>query len=157
MSAEIYRQFPGGLRQAEAEHGKPWQTLPIRFVPLQRPTKDDMDDSPLKTIMVELTQETTQKARKKHDLHDQADDAVLAQLDTIPKDTRNKKELAGIKKLQDMCMALDKKMDTLIAKAFNLYQQMLSPTIRTEWDDIIQKHCYTAGLLDKNSVASKEN
>eukprot|EP00957_Ditylum_brightwellii_P122973 9376292-Ditylum_brightwellii.AAC.1 len=48
-------------------------------------------------------------------------------------------------------------MDTLIARAFNLYQQMLSPTLHTEWDNIVQKHCYTAGWLDKNSVASKEN
>eukprot|EP00957_Ditylum_brightwellii_P003617 274031-Ditylum_brightwellii.AAC.1 len=34
---------------------------------------------------------------------------------------------------------------------------MLSPTLRAEWDDIVQKHCYTAGCLDKNSVASKKN
>eukprot|EP00957_Ditylum_brightwellii_P122354 9330857-Ditylum_brightwellii.AAC.1 len=129
-----------------------------------------MDDSPLKTITVELAQETTQKlalykfsdiktflmmqkshkyflsqqeARKKHDQHDQTNDTVLAQLDAIPKDACNKKELAGIKKLQDM--------------AFNLYQQMLSSTLCAEWDNIVQKHCYTAGWLDKNSVASKEN
>eukprot|EP00957_Ditylum_brightwellii_P020852 1573024-Ditylum_brightwellii.AAC.1 len=55
-----------------------------------------------------------QEARKKHDLHDQANDAVLAQLNTIPKDMCHKKELAGMKKLQDMRMALDKKMDALI-------------------------------------------
>eukprot|EP00957_Ditylum_brightwellii_P073730 5602965-Ditylum_brightwellii.AAC.1 len=98
--------------------------------------------------MVELAQETTQKValyefsgdetflmmqksheyflsqqedRKKHDLHDQADNALLAQLDMIPKYTRDKKELAGMKKLQDMSMALNKKMDVLIAMAFNLY------------------------------------
>eukprot|EP00957_Ditylum_brightwellii_P201847 15327507-Ditylum_brightwellii.AAC.1 len=138
MSAEIYCMFPGGLRHVKAECGKPRQTPPIHFVPPTRPLKDDMDDSPLKTITVELSQETTQKvamhkfsgiktflmmqksheyflsqqeAREKHDLHDQADDAVLAQLDMILKDARNKKELAGMKKLQDMCMALDKKMD----------------------------------------------
>eukprot|EP00957_Ditylum_brightwellii_P191487 14578438-Ditylum_brightwellii.AAC.1 len=46
MSAKIYRQSPGGLRHAEAERGKPPQTMPIQFVPPQRPTKDDMDDSP---------------------------------------------------------------------------------------------------------------
>eukprot|EP00957_Ditylum_brightwellii_P077510 5889776-Ditylum_brightwellii.AAC.1 len=78
-----------------------------------------------------------QKARKKHDQHDQADDAVLAQLNTIPKDTCDKKELAGIKKLQDVRMALDKKMYTLIVRAFNLYQQVLSPTLYTEWDNIV--------------------
>eukprot|EP00957_Ditylum_brightwellii_P097743 7443509-Ditylum_brightwellii.AAC.1 len=55
-----------------------------------------------------------QEARKKHDLHDQADGVVLTQLETIQKDMRNKKEQAGMKKLQDMCMALDKKMDVLI-------------------------------------------
>eukprot|EP00957_Ditylum_brightwellii_P065232 4947385-Ditylum_brightwellii.AAC.1 len=60
MSAEIYRMFPGGLRHAEAERGKPQQTLLICFVPLSRPLKDAMDDSPLKAITVELAQETTQ-------------------------------------------------------------------------------------------------
>eukprot|EP00957_Ditylum_brightwellii_P204636 15340225-Ditylum_brightwellii.AAC.1 len=48
-------------------------------------------------------------------------------------------------------------MDMLIARAFNLYQQMLSPKLHAEWDDIVQKHCYTAGWLDKNSVTSKES
>eukprot|EP00957_Ditylum_brightwellii_P122398 9333551-Ditylum_brightwellii.AAC.1 len=112
-----------------------------------------MDDSPLKTIMVELAQETTQKvslyqfseARKKHDQHDQTDDAILAKLDAIPKDTCNKKELVAIKKLKDMRLSLDKKMDTVIAMAFNLCQQMLSPTLHAEWDDIVQKHCYSTG------------
>eukprot|EP00957_Ditylum_brightwellii_P200142 15257681-Ditylum_brightwellii.AAC.1 len=184
MSAKIYRMFPEGLRHAEAECGKPQQTPPIRFVPPSRPSKDSMDDSPLKTITVELAQEMIQKvvlyefsgieiflmmqkfheyflsqqeARKKDDLHDQADDAILAQLDTILKDTCDKKELVGMKKPQDMHMALDKKMDALIARAFNLYQQMLSPTLRAEWDGIVQKHCYTASWLDKNKIASKEN
>eukprot|EP00957_Ditylum_brightwellii_P148319 11292158-Ditylum_brightwellii.AAC.1 len=98
-----------------------------------------------------------QDARKKHDLHDQADDTILAQLNTIPKDMHNKKELAGMRKLQDMNMALDKKMDTLIARAFKLYQQMISSTLCVKWDDIVQKHCYTAGWLDKKKVASKVN
>eukprot|EP00957_Ditylum_brightwellii_P186324 14186429-Ditylum_brightwellii.AAC.1 len=102
MNAEIYCMFSGGLRHAEVERGKPQQTPPICFVPPSRPLKDNMYDSPLKTITVELAQETTQmvvlyefsgvktflqmqksheyflsqqEARKKHDLHDQADDA----------------------------------------------------------------------------------
>eukprot|EP00957_Ditylum_brightwellii_P176267 13421202-Ditylum_brightwellii.AAC.1 len=62
-----------------------------------------------------------------------------------------------MKKLQDMRRALDKKMDALIVRAFNFYQQMLSPMLRAEWDDIIQKHCYIAGWLYKNKVAIKEN
>eukprot|EP00957_Ditylum_brightwellii_P095091 7241843-Ditylum_brightwellii.AAC.1 len=61
MSAEIYRMLPGGLRHTEAECGKLQQTPPIWFVPPSRPSKDDMDDSPLKTITVKLAQETTQK------------------------------------------------------------------------------------------------
>eukprot|EP00957_Ditylum_brightwellii_P158564 12069496-Ditylum_brightwellii.AAC.1 len=48
-------------------------------------------------------------------------------------------------------------MDMLIVRAFNLYQQMLSPTLCAEWDAIVQKHCYIAGWLDKNKVAIKEN
>eukprot|EP00957_Ditylum_brightwellii_P196930 15003871-Ditylum_brightwellii.AAC.1 len=48
-------------------------------------------------------------------------------------------------------------MDTLIARAFNLYLQMLSLTLHAELDDIVQKHCYTACWLDENSVTSKEN
>eukprot|EP00957_Ditylum_brightwellii_P085487 6502123-Ditylum_brightwellii.AAC.1 len=61
MSAEIYCMFPEGLRHAEAERGKPRQTLPICFVPPSRSLKDNMDDSPLKTIKVKLAQEMTQK------------------------------------------------------------------------------------------------
>eukprot|EP00957_Ditylum_brightwellii_P015659 1181681-Ditylum_brightwellii.AAC.1 len=61
MSAKIYCMFPGGLRHTEAERGKPRQTPLIRFVPTPRPSKDDMDDSPLKTITVELAQEMAQK------------------------------------------------------------------------------------------------
>eukprot|EP00957_Ditylum_brightwellii_P013140 992912-Ditylum_brightwellii.AAC.1 len=48
-------------------------------------------------------------------------------------------------------------MDMLIARAFNLYQQMLSPMLHAEWDDIVQKHCYTADWLDKNSVATERH
>eukprot|EP00957_Ditylum_brightwellii_P042994 3256734-Ditylum_brightwellii.AAC.1 len=48
-------------------------------------------------------------------------------------------------------------MDALISRAFNLYQRMLSPMLCAEWDDIVRKHCYTAGWLDKNKIASKEN
>eukprot|EP00957_Ditylum_brightwellii_P007148 543000-Ditylum_brightwellii.AAC.1 len=61
MSAEIYHMFPGGVRHVEVERGKLRQTPPICFFSPQRPTKDDMDDSPLKTIKVKLAQETTQK------------------------------------------------------------------------------------------------
>ena len=184
MSAEIHRLFPGGLRHAESERGKPRHSPPLRFVPTKGLPKEDTEDSPLKTITVELAQKTSQKvtlydfggvetfllmqknheyflaqqdARKKYDSYDELDDDAIKKIDAVPEDTSDKKELATIEKLEDLRLSLSDKMDKLVAKAFNLYQQMLSPTLRAEWDDIVQEHCFTVGWTDDQGVVSTEN
>ena len=65
---------------------------------------------------------TQQDARKKHDIHNQAGDLMISKLDKIPDGTTNKKELVNIKKLKDLRSSLNEKMDSLVSKAFNLYQ-----------------------------------
>ena len=47
------------------------------------------------------------------------------------------KELANLKKLNTIQCDLQDKMDSLVLKAFVLYQQMLSPVLRAEWDNIV--------------------
>ena len=61
MSAEIHRLFPANLRHVEAERGRPRHSPPLRFVPSNVYTKEDSEDSPLKTITVELAQKISQK------------------------------------------------------------------------------------------------
>ena len=101
----------------------------MRYIPSKVSTKEDGKDSHLKTIIVEVAQKTSQKVplyaydsvktflkmqkipryflaqqdtRKKHDIHDQVDDLVIAKLDKIPDGITDKKELANIKKLEDL-------------------------------------------------------
>ena len=59
-------------------------------------------------------------------IHDQADDLMIAKLDVIPDGSTNKKELPTIKKFEDIGLSLNAKMDMLVFKAFNIYQQLLS-------------------------------
>ena len=61
MSAEIRRLFPDGLKDAEAERGKPRHVPPLRFVPAKPPENEDGEDDYNKSITVELTNKTTMK------------------------------------------------------------------------------------------------
>ena len=61
MSVEIYQFFPEGLKHAEAEKGKPRYDPPLYFVPSKVSSREDMDDKTLKTVIVELSQKTSQK------------------------------------------------------------------------------------------------
>ena len=45
-------------------------------------------------------------------------------------------------------------MDLLIFKAFTVYQQLLSPTLRSKWDDIVQEHFSMAGWIKANGATS---
>ena len=47
-------------------------------------------------------------------------------------------------------------MDSLILESFTPYQQILSPTLHSKWDDIVQEHCFTAGWIDENDVPSPD-
>ena len=61
MSAELRRLFPEGLRNNEAERGKPRHEPPLRFAPCKSVQPDDGEDTNSKTITVELGQKTTMK------------------------------------------------------------------------------------------------
>ena len=61
MSAEIRRLFPEGLKDAEAERGKPRHVPPLRFVPSKSLDTEDGEDDYNKSITVELTNKTTMK------------------------------------------------------------------------------------------------
>ena len=43
-------------------------------------------------------------------------------------------------------------MSAIIVKAFNLYQQMSSPALRAEWDDIVDEICFTKDWIDDKKV-----
>ena len=65
-------------------------------------------------------------------------------------------ELDKLKKLTTLRRNLKDKMDNLVLKAFVLYQQMLSPALRVEWDDIVQEHCHTTGWKLSDDTSSLE-
>ena len=47
-------------------------------------------------------------------------------------------------------------MNGIIVKAFtfNLYQQLLSPALHVEWDDLVDELCFTKDWLDDKGVQS---
>ena len=99
-----------------------------------------------------------QDARKKHDIHVNANDLVIAKLDAIPDEITDKKELTTIKKLKELRLSLNAKIDMLISKAFNLYQQLLSPSLGSEWDKTTSsKNTASRQAGSKNNVVSAEN
>ena len=53
-----------------------------------------------------------------------------------------------LKKLEDVKGSIALKVNAIILKVFNLYHQLLSPTLRVEWDDIVDKICFATGWLD---------
>ena len=82
---------------------------------------------------------------------------MISKLDKIPDGTTNKKELVNIKKLEDIRLSLNAKIDLLVSQAFNLYQQLSSPSLGGEWDDIVQDFCFMARWIDGKNVVSTEN
>ena len=61
MSAEIRRLIPEGLKNNEAERGKPRHEPPLRFVPNKSLDNEDGEDEYNKSITVELNLKTTMK------------------------------------------------------------------------------------------------
>ena len=45
-------------------------------------------------------------------------------------------------------------MDTLITKAFALYQQMSAAALRQEWDAIVQEYCFSTGWAKPDGTLS---
>ena len=65
-----------------------------------------------------------QEARKKHTKFNRLDDLMYNKIKAIPDGTMNPKDIANLKKLEDLWLSLSKRMDLLVMKAFTLYQQM---------------------------------
>ena len=78
--------------------------------------------------------------RKKHAKLDKLDDKVLRKIDAIPEDSTIPKEIEKHRKLELIQVGFSDKMDSLIIKSFTLYQQLLSPPLCAEWDEVIQEH-----------------
>ena len=49
---------------------------------------------------------------------------------------------------------MTKRMDTLITKAFALYQQMSAAALRQEWDAIVQEYCFSTGWAKPDGTLS---
>jgi len=183
MSAEIRRLIPEGLKNNEAERGKPRHEPPLRFVPNKSLDNEDGEDEYNKSITVELNLKTTMKVvpyafidvesflgyQKQHMyiLDQQEAKANWTKLETLRSDTEDKisaissntinaKEKATRKRHVELRDGLKKRMDAIIMKAFTLYQQMSAAALRAEWDDIVVEHCFTTGWLDEHDAPSNE-
>ena len=84
------------------------------------------------------------------------EDAVLIKIQAIPDGTTDTKERATLKKLNALQCNLQDKMDKLVLKTFVLYQQMLSPALHAEWDNIVQDYCHMTGWKFSDGKASLE-
>jgi hypothetical protein len=182
MSAEIKRLFPEGLRNNEAERSKPRHDPPLRFVPVKSLAKEDGVDEDDKSITVELCDKTTLKVvpysfvdvesflnyQKKHAyILDQQElktkwrkqaaliETAEVKIDAISPETADSKEKSSRKKQIELRDVHTRKRDGIIAKAFNLYQQMSAPALRAEWDDIVNEHCFSTGWLDVENELSE--
>ena len=183
MSAEIQRLFPAGLKNSEAERGKPRHEPPLCFVPNKSLDTKDGEDKYNKLITVELNKKTTMKVapyifinnesflayQKQHMyiLDQQEEQSNWTKMYVIRKHTKlkisvkspnliNAKEKSTRMEHIELYDRLKKRMDTVITKAFTLSQQMSAAALRIDWDDIVAKHCLTTGWLDEYNAPSNE-
>jgi hypothetical protein len=75
--------------------------------------------------------------------------AINADSDEMTDKTKN-----TLKRLEELRGSLSLRMSAIIVKAFNLYQQMSSPMLRVEWDDIVDEIYFSTGWLDDTGVKS---
>ena len=71
--------------------------------------------------------------------------AAELQRSAISPNTLDPAEKKTRKKFKDMCVSLKKRQDSILTKAFTLYQQMSGPALRAEWNDIVSEHCFSSG------------
>ena len=182
MSAELNRLIPEGLRHAECERGKPRHEPPLRFVPTKALESEEGDKIKEKSITIDLTDDTTTKVTpytfkdvesfltlQKHHQYilDQQDankrwnkmepimGAADAIVSTIPSTDPDPREITKRKKQVELRDGVLRKMNAIVSKAFNLYQQMCSTALRAEWDDIVAEHCFTMGWTNENDEPSE--
>jgi hypothetical protein len=184
MSADIRRLFPEGLKASECERGKPRHDPPLSFVPPPLPATEEGEEDYTKTITVELTDKTYHKIiphsyrniedflayQKMHDYIMSQQNAKAnwdslelllpaaeLQRDAISANTLDPAEKKTRKKFKDMCVSLKKRQDSIVTKAFTLYQQMSGPALRAEWNDIVSEHCFSSGWpLPDGTVSTYE-
>ena len=169
------RLFPDGLKHNECERGKMRHLPPLRFVPQRHAPKEEGDEDYNKTITVELDSKTTSKIvphtfvsiedflmfQKHHSYVLSQQDAkpnwkkievlyleAVKNRDAISANTIDATEKRTRKKHEDSSAVLLKRKDVIMTKAFTLYQQMCGPSLRAEWDHIVQEHCFTIGWTD---------
>ena len=91
-----------------------------------------------------------------HAKFDRLNNLPTVKINAIPDRITDKKVLATLKKLKALQLDLSEKMDLLVVKSSMLYQQLLSPTLRGEWDGIAHKHWLIVGWIGVNGVASTD-
>ena len=79
---------------------------------------------------------------------------AIAQRDAISVDTINPTGKKTRKKFKEMCALLTKQQRAIMTKAFMMYQQMSGPALRVDWNDIVNKHCFTTGWRLHNGTPS---
>ena len=57
-----------------------------------------------------------------------------------------------MKRFEELHDSIALKMNAIIVKAFNLYQQMSSLALRVEWDNIVDEIYFTKDWLDDTGV-----
>ena len=173
MAAELACLFPKGLKHEEAKRREQRHPSPFCFVPDRIKEKEDGDTNLLKPISVELAPKSTMKVTphsftnvENFLLYQGQYDYILNQQEAKPKwitlslvlndteiktkallliaaDVISDKEKNSLKRLEELHCSIALKMNVIIVKAFNLHQQILSPTIRVEWDDLVDEIYFT--------------
>ena len=183
MSADIRRLFPEGLKPGECERGKPRHEPPLSFIPPTLPAFEEGEEDYTKTITVELTAKThakltphsfrnvedflayqkmhdyvlsQQSAKANWDALEALMPAAIAQRDAISANTIDPAEKKLRKKYKEICVSLKKRQDSIMTKAFTLYQQMSGPALRAEWNDIVSDHCFSTGWLLHDGTPSTQ-
>ena len=162
-------------------HQPPFRFAPDRTV--NNNVDDGEQSEKLKPIEVELAERTTTKYvphvfknvelflkhQKQHDyiLSQQKAKFKYEQLIKVAIDCENKiapieadpakQSNAEKKRLKDL-NALSNKVTlqatASIVNAFNLYQQMCSPALRAEWEDLVQEECFSTGWIKPDGSES---
>ena len=83
--------------------------------------------------------------------------AACVSRDAISANTINPAEKKARKKFEDLASVLKKRAEVIMTNAFTIYQQMCGPTLRAEWDQLVQDHCFsTSYKLPDGSTATQE-
>ena len=152
------------------ERGTPRRAPPLRIKPPDIPSRDDGEEESHRSINVALDSKTVSKFtphtfttvedflafQKQHAYVMSQQDvkanwkkilvlfkAACVSRDALSANTVNPAEKKARKKFEDQAAVLKKRVEVIMTKAFTIYQQMCGPALRTEWDQLVQDHCFT--------------